>query len=247
MTRLRTALLTGSLALLLAFSLSPAPTHAQQWEQEIQIITTIPYDDPLHVFLDSLASIFDRNPEVPVRRSVNDETPMPYRTLRDSLYADGVDLRSASHVLIRYQFNLAAQGEGIIETLEDLYFIFRLDESSEDLPILYLNAADPLVSSLLLNRGIPSTMNMKSQTPFRRYMAFPVLHGQDRTEVVELGRQALRDDMAPQQKHLVSLLNDQMGFGTGGYALSTTYQQKKAQRAGGGPLTQVAADSTLFE
>jgi len=245
MIRLRTALLTGSLALLLAFSLSPAPVHAQEWRQEMQIITTVPYDDPLHVFLDSVASIFDRNPEVPVRRTGSD-APMPYRTLRDSLYADGIDLRSASHVLIRYQFTLSSQGEGVVETIDDLFFIFRFDEASEDLPILYLNTADPLVSSLLINRGIPSAMNMESQTPFRRYMAFPVLHGQNQTEVVELGRQALRDDLAPKQQWLVSLLNEQMGFGPGAYALSTAYEQKKEKRMRqGGP--QVAADSTLFE
>jgi hypothetical protein len=242
MTRLRTALFTASLALLFAVSASPTPVHAQDWQQEIQIVTTIPYDDPLHVFLDSLASIFDRNPEVPLRRSVDDDAPVPYRVLRDSLYDEGLDLRSASHVLIRYQFNLSAQGTGVVETIKDLYFIFRLDEAREDLPILYLSTADPLVSSLLLDRGISSTMNLMSFTPFRQHMAFPVLHGQNRTEVVELGRRALRDDLAPRQRQLVALLNEQMGFGPGSYQLSTMYQQKQDARS----TTRVAADTTLF-
>jgi hypothetical protein len=229
MIRLLSLFLAGSL--LLPLSLTPFSAHAQEWRQEIQLITTIGFGDPMHLFVDSLASALDRNPDRLVRRSVEDRAAIPYGELRDALYAEGVDLRSASHAFIRYRFELDELGVGIVETVEDIYFIFRLDESVSDLPILHVDTSDPVVSQLLLNRGVSSTLNMAAVTTFRQTMAFPIITDREKTAVVEIGRRPLRDEMTPEQRNLLTLLEKQMSFSPGGYVLSTNYQQLHQREA----------------
>jgi hypothetical protein len=221
MTRL--PLLAGGLALLLL--LTTAPAHAQEWRQEVQIISPIQFGEPLYVFVDSLARVLDRNPETRVRRSA-DAAPQPFREVRESLYDDGVDVRSASHAFVRYRFDLTDQGSGIIETMEDIFLIFRLDESREDLPILHLSTRSPLVSRLLTDNGIPSPVNMMALTPFRQLMSFPVVTARQETAVVEFGRRAVRNNEVPQQTSLLHLIGDHMSLGT--YDLATSHQQVAA-------------------
>lgn len=221
MTRL-CSFVAGGLILLL--SVAPSSIQAQDWQQEIQIITPIQYGEPMYVFLDSLASALDRNPTMRVHRSNDDSTSMTYRALREDLYEEGVDLRSASHAFIRYRFDLNPQGSGVIETIEEIYFILRLDESRADLPILHVDTQNSNVSTLLVDRGIPSMVNMKSYTPFRQMLAYPVMNQRQETAVVELGRRALRDqEIAPQHEMLLGILNDHMSAGT--YVLNTPHEQ----------------------
>lgn len=244
MIALRPALFAGALALLLAFF--AAPTHAQEWRQELQVLTTVPYQSPTHVFLDSLATLLNKNPDIRVRRSDEDRELIPFRTLQNELYDEGVDLRSASHVFLRYRFDLNEQGSGIIETIQDLYFIVRFDESESDLPILYVDTKNPIVSTLLLNRGISSPVNMRSVTPFRQFLAFPALYVQQETAVVEMGRRPLRDELGPRQTALVEFLNEKMGFGPGSYALTTRHEEKMDRMRAEDTPVRVAADSSLF-
>jgi hypothetical protein len=202
------------------------PALGQQWRQEVQIITPIQFNDPTHVLLDSLAAVLDRTPDLQVRRTA-DSSAMSYAALRESLYADGVDLRSATHAFIRYRFDLTEQGSGIIETIKDVTFIFRLDESREDLPILYLDTQDPAVSDLLLNRGIPSPVNMLSVTPFRQLLAYPFINERNETAVVEFGGRTIREgDNAAHQSMLLGLIEEHMSVGT--YVLTTSHQQTVA-------------------
>lgn len=243
MTLRRPVLLLASLALFLVAVTAPA--HAQQWRQELQVITTVPYESPTHVFLDSLTTLLNNNPDVLVRRSDKDKEPAPFRTIQNELYEEGIDLRSASHVFIRYRFDLNEQDDGIIETIQDLHFIFRLDESASDISILYVDTKNPIVSNLLLNRGIPSPVNMRSVKPFRQFLAFPVLYGHQETAIVEMGRRPLRDDLGPRQATLIDFLNEKMGFGPGAYALTTQYQEQQDRMQADSP-TRVAADSSLF-
>jgi hypothetical protein len=226
MTRLlRSAYTTASLVLLIG--LVAGPTLAQQWRQEVQIITPIQFNDPTHVLLDSLAAVLGRTPTLQVRRTA-DSSATSYRALQESLYADGLDLRSATHALIRYRFDLTEQGSGIIETVEDMYFIFRLDEAREDLPILYLNTRDPAVSDLLVDRGIPSPVNMLSVTPFRQLLAYPSVKENHETAVVEFGGRTIRDYDDAQQSMLLGLIEEHMSVGT--YVLTTSHQQMAAAR-----------------
>lgn len=217
MSRLLLALVTGSL--LFVFSLSYMPAHAQEWEQEMQVLTTVEYGSPMYVFLDSLAVRLDKNPTFPIRRSVDDAALMPYSTLLPTLHEEGVDLRSASHVFLRYRFAHAPQGSGIIETLDDLYFIFRLDESTSDLPIVHIDTKSEVVSTLLLDRGVSSVMNIKSVQSFRKLMSFPLLYNQQETAIVEVGHTSLREDLQPHHQQLIDYLNAERGV----YMLKTLY------------------------
>jgi hypothetical protein len=220
---LHPVVLTGGLALLLGLVASPA--LAQQWRQEVEIITPVQFNDPTHILLDSLAAVLARSPTLQVRRRA-DSSAMSYRDLRESLYADGVDLRSATHAFIRYRFDLTEQGSGIVETIEDIYFVFRLDESREDLPILYLDTRDPAVSDLLVDRGIPSPVNMLSVTPFRRLLAYPSLTEQHETAVVAFGGRTVRAVDDAQQSLLLGLVEEHMSVGT--YVLTTAHQRMAA-------------------
>jgi hypothetical protein len=223
MTRLRSLALAGGLVLLSACLAVPA--HAQQWRQEIQIITPIQFGDPTHVFLDSVDAVLARTPDLRVRRQA-DSTAMSYRSFRESLYEDGVDLRSATHALIRYRFDLTEQGYGVVETIEELYFIFRVDESRVDIPILYLNTRDPNVSALLTDHGIPSMVNMLSVTPFRKLMAYPYLNERYETAIVEFGGRATREALPARQAMVLTLIDEHMSVGT--YVLSTAHNRMAA-------------------
>jgi hypothetical protein len=222
MNRIFSSILAGSLVLLLA--IAPSPTQAQDWRQEVQIITTIPFDSPLHVFLDSVRTYLDDHPNVRVKQSPQDTSSMRARELREALYADGLDLTSATHAFIRYRFDLPASGSGVVETIQDLYFVFRLDESQSDRSILYLNTRDPMVNNLLQEKGIQSPVNMRSFTPFRKLLAFPVVNDRYETAVVEFGHQTVREEPGPEQASLLHLINDHMSVGT--YVLTTMREDK---------------------
>ncbi len=222
MTRLLSSLLAGILVLLLAFA--PPSAQAQDWRQEVQIITTIPFDTPLHVLLDSMGTVLNENPDMRVQRSPDDTSSMTARDLRDALYEDGLDLTSATHAFIRYRFDLPGSGSGVVETIQDIYFIVRLDESQSDLPIIYLNTRNPMISTLLLEQGIRSPVNMRSVTPFRKHLAFPVMNNRYETAVVEFGRQTVRESPGPEQASLLHLINDHMSVGT--YVLTMMHEDE---------------------
>jgi hypothetical protein len=218
------AALTGGLLLLL--SVVPGSARAQDWAQTIQILTPVEYDAPVYVFLDSLSAALRRAPETPVRRAAQDATPISFRELQTSLYDDGVDLTSASHVFIRYRFELErGSGSGLIESIEDMYFIFRGNESRSDLPILHVTSTEPVVSDVLTKRGIADAMNIRSVTSFREVMAFLALAEDQDIYVVEMGQRAIRDEYGQERaRDLMTHLKD-MYFGTGAYALTTDYEK----------------------
>lgn len=204
-------------------SVATVPLHAQEWKQEIQVITPIKNGEPLSILLDSLVSTLDRNPDILVRRASEDTTSIPYRTLQETLLAEGVDLRSASHALIRYRFDLAGHGVPMVETIEDFYFIFRFDESYADLPLLHLTTRDAVVNDVLVTRGIPSTVNMKSIRPFRRMVSFPILRRNQELAVVEVGGTPLRDGLTAEQRPIVNFLDEYVSGYAGVYKLTTDY------------------------
>jgi GAF domain-containing protein len=214
---------TGLACLLLAVLVIPA--HAQEWEQEVQIITTVRPGEPIFIFLDSLTAAFERNPDVRLRRSADAPEALAFKDFRSVLLEDGVDLNSASHAFIRYRFSLSNQGTNIVESIEDLYFISRFDEDYTDLPILYVSAQNPIVSDVLVKRGIPKIANMKSVTPFRELLAFPLLQTQQETAMVELAGRALRDDFVAQREALLKFLNDHLTLVSGQYTLTTRYER----------------------
>jgi hypothetical protein len=208
--------LAGSLLLL--WSLSVAPVQAQEWAQEVQIITTVGYNEPLHVFVDSLNDVLSRHPETPVRRTPDADVTVPFRDLRDELLDDGLDLNSASHAFIRYRFELVS-GSEIVETIEDIYLIYRGREDRSDLPILHVSTQEPEVNALIRNRGIASPVNLKAVKTFRKMLAFPHLNVRQETAMVEIAGRAVREDPTDQEKVLTEFLMNRMTVGGGSYVL----------------------------
>jgi hypothetical protein len=217
-------ILSSSAYLLLALLVLGSPVHAQEWQQEVQIITTVRPGDPTTVLLDSLDAVFERTPDVRLRRSAQDLAGS-YDEHLDALLTDGVDLKSASHAFIRYRFSLDNQTSKIVESIEDIYFVSRFDENYSDLPILYVSAQDPIVSDIIVNQGVPNIVNLKSITTFRELLAFPLLQKRQETAMVELAGRALRGEYMSQREALLKFLDDHMNLGSGAYVLTTPYEE----------------------
>lgn len=225
MTSRFVSLLAGTLFLVLVFA--STPLHAQEWQQEVQIITSLENGDPVSVMLDSIVSVLDRNPDTRVRRSPQDSTATPFHALQDELYEDGIDPKSATHAFIRYRFDLRGEGNAMVETIKDIYFISRFNESYSDVPLLYVSTSDPAVNNMLISSGIPSEVNMKSFTAFRKMVAFPVINRRSESTVVEMGGRALRGDLTPQQRMVLEHLTEYASR-TAEYILTTNYDHRVA-------------------
>lgn len=218
--------LFGGLLLLL----SPTSVQAQEWAQEIQIITTVGYEEPLHVFVDSLSNALAQSPDTQVKRTPEDEASMSFTELRAELLNDGLDLNSATHAFIRYRFELVA-GSEIFETIEALYFIFRGREDRSDIPILYVDTREPVVNNLIRESGVPSPVNMMSIKTFREMLAFPHLQSRQETAMVEIAGRAIREDNSYEEHILTDFLTDRMTLGDGLYVLDMPRTASVAQVA----------------
>lgn len=206
-------------SLLLLCSYFTTAVQAQEWAQEVQIITTVGYGEPLHIVVDSLSSVLSRNPQVQVQRTPTDDTPIAYSDLQDELLNEGLDLNSASHAFISYRFELV-NGSEIVETINEMYFIYRGREDRSDLPILYVNTNMPVVNDLIRNKGVPRLTNMKSMRSFREMLAFPYLTQRQETAMVEIAGRPIREDTPHQEQLLTDFLTDRMTLGAGSYVLS---------------------------
>jgi len=206
----------GSLLLLCSYAIPSA--QAQEWAQEVQIITTVGYGEPLHILVDSLSNVLARNPETQVQRTPQDDAPVSYSDLRDELLSEGVDLNSASHAFIRYRFDLV-NGSEIVETIDEMYFIYRGREDRSDLPILHVDTRMPVVNDLIRNKGVPSLTNMKAVRSFREMLAFPYLNRRQETAMVEIAGRAVREDKPRQESLLTEFLTNRMTLGGGSYVL----------------------------
>ncbi|HKL88018.1 MAG TPA: hypothetical protein VJ884_03360 [Salinibacter sp.] len=206
-------------SLLLLCSYFTTSVQAQEWAQEVQIITTVGYGEPLHIIVDSLNSVLTRNPQIQVQRTPTDDAPIAYSELQDELLNEGLDLNSASHAFISYRFELV-NGSEIVETINEMYFIYRARVDRSDLPILYVNTRIPVVNNLIRNKGVPRLTNMKSMRSFREMLAFPYLTKRQETAMVEIAGRPIREDTPQQEQLLTDFLTDQMNLGGGSYVLS---------------------------
>lgn len=216
---IRRTLVSLTLSLFL-LPLATIPVSAQEWGQEVQVITRIHYGDPIYVFLDSLTAVLERNPEVRVRRAEQDAKTVPFKDLREQLYQDGIDVLSATHAFVRYRFDLRDRMR-LVETIKEINFIFRADESESDIRIIHVTSRNPLVSELLTGSGVASLVNMKAVTPFRKLIAFPHVSSKRESAIVELGGRALRDDFVHEQTLFLQFLTEHTLANGGSYILET--------------------------
>ena len=195
--------------------------YAQEWRQTVQVITTIRYDEPLGVFADSLSTFLARHPTTLVRRTAQDPASVPFTDLREQLYEDGVEVRSVTHALVRYRFAFDRQSQ-LVETIEDVNFIYREDESQADLALLYVDFDDPTIDDFMRTQGIRSPVNMASVTSFRRLLSFPFLRKNHEMVITEIGGKARRSEaFTSQQQVVVQFLSGYSEVGPRSYILAT--------------------------
>lgn len=180
-------------------------------------MTVVKEGQELEVFLDSLITVLEQNPETRVRRSPEDTSSVPYQALSDALLEKGLALTSATHAFIQYRF--VREDTRVVETIEDLYFIYRENPEEEDLSILYVSMDHPVVRDVLVNSGIPSEVNMEAFTPFRRYLSFPRLAQQGTTTVVQMAGRPIRSNHERRQETLITYLDEFIATRGGGYEL----------------------------
>lgn len=208
---------------LFVFLLSTPPVHAQEWRQTVQVITTVRYDEPLGVFADSLSKFLSQRPTTLVRRSAQDPASIPFTDLREQLYEDGVEIRSVTHALVRYRFDFDRQLQ-LVETIEDVNFIYRIDESQTDLPLLYLDFDAPTINDFVRTRGIRSPVNMASVTTFRQLLSFPSLRKDHEIVITEIGGEAVRSEaVTREQQVVVQFLSGYSEVGPRSYVLTSKH------------------------
>ncbi len=155
---------------------------------------------------------------------------MSFGDLSDELLEEGFNLNSATHLFIRYRFDLES-GARIVETIEDMYLVYRTGEEQSDVPILFVSTRQPIISEVLRSNGITSNVNMRAVTTFRKLMSFPYLNQKRETALVEIGRRTIREgDPVPEMELLTDFLTEYSYGSAGTYELSTE-QPMAAQAA----------------
>lgn len=181
----------------------------------------------LEAFLDSLTASLENNPAMRVRRSPQDSSLVSYRALSKRLLDEGLALISATHVFIQYRFEW--KNDEIVETIEDLHFIYRENPAEEDISLLHVAVDTPTVRDVLIHSGIPSEVNMQTVTPFRRFLAFPRLVQEEETTVVRMSGRPVRDDYQRHQRTLLEYLNGFVKHRGIGYTLSTAHDSPRGE------------------
>jgi hypothetical protein len=129
--------------------------------------------------------------ELQVRRRPESDTTVPLSEIKEALSEEGLALTSATHVFVTYRFVL--RSSALERDIRDLHFIYRPSaEQGEDIPILYLNLTEnDLHRRLLVEKGLPSSVNEVAFHPFEERVAFHSL--QDTARVVQVGDEIIRD------------------------------------------------------
>jgi hypothetical protein len=191
---------------LVVLLLFPAAVQAQYWNQEAELLLPNEPGGIVRAFTDSLDAALNRHPDVTVRQSQGEDA-LPYRVLQEALLAEGVDIRSASHLFIRYRFE--HRERGLEETIASVTLVYRprvLDEP--DLPLVHLPAAHPLLQDLLGHSGMRHVENLGAITPFRDGLAYPQLSQKEGARMVRFAGQPLRSNYEARNDQLFARLTE---------------------------------------
>ncbi len=183
----------------LLFFSSP-DVQAQRWLQTTQLTTPIQSDGPTRALLDTLVQILDRKDSVTVKRSPQDSEDLTLSELRDKLINDaGIGLGSANRVFIDYKFKI--ENRGFEESIEALRFVYRPGEGQEDIRMMYVDATDPWVGSVLRNKGTSLRTNQAAMKTFSDQLAFARM--QEDGQIVEISGQTVREGFESKKRKLV--------------------------------------------
>lgn len=194
----------GSVAVLALFLCVTAPqtSSAQVWSRTTRVVAPIQPNGPIRAFLDTLVQVEGQTEGIRVRQAPNQKR-MEMARLRNTLQtAYGLDVVSADHVLVGYQFSIA-DGEGFTQTITDLHFLYRGTHETEDVSLLSLDTAEKWVQSVLRNKGVPLKTNRDSFLSFWQQFSFIVLTQLDETDVVEIGGKTVHEGFGVKRRALI--------------------------------------------
>lgn len=181
--------------------MAPSESMAQRWLQTSQLITDVDTDGPARALLDTLVQVVERSDTIEVRRSRDASETMTVSSLRDQLInGPGIGLTSANKVFIDYRFEI--NNQGFEESIEGLQFIFRPPTGDEeDVQMLYLDASEPWIWSILSNKGTTLTTNEAALRTFKDQLSFA------RTvrdaQIVEIAGEPVREGFEAKKRSLV--------------------------------------------
>ena len=188
----------GAVALLLLLSTAAQPAQAQQWAQEIEIVTSVESEQPTRVFLDSLVTAVQERDTLRVRREAGGEE-MTLKALQNTLIEDGIGLFSANRAFIEYRFEI--RDNRFVEIIQNVHFIFRPPSSGEtDVPLLYADASHPVVQQVMTNQGVPNPENLEAISLFRDELSFASLSIDQGADIVAVAGSPIRGEFDQRRK-----------------------------------------------
>lgn len=197
---------TGLLALAFCVLL-PRTGNAQIWVRTAQIVAPIEPDGPTQTLLDTLLHVAGNDSGITVRRLPEQREKMSLSTLRDSLNQTfRLDVTDADHLMVGYRFSIV-DGEGFKWQITDLQFLYRGTHETEDFSLLYMDAQDKWVQSVLRNKGTSFKTNQANFLTFRDQLSFITLTELQEADVVEIGGQTIHEGFDVEKRALIQQIH----------------------------------------
>lgn len=190
-----------SLLMMGCLAMGASDATAQRWLQTSQLLSEIKQDTPTRALLDTLVQVIDRSDSIKVKRTADSREAVSMSSLRDKLINNqGIGLTSANFVFIDYRFEI--ENRGFEESIESLQFVYRPPGGTEeDIQMMYIDASDPWVKTVLQNKGTTLVTNEAALKTFSDQLAFARLV-QD-GKIVEIAGKTVREGFERKKRELV--------------------------------------------
>lgn len=217
MTALRS--IRSLLAVLFACSLlaviSAQDAQAQEWRQNARIITPVenvpPWEGPrgaLSTLLDSLVFVAEsEDGNYRLRRSPQGEKMSVTEIKTELIDEEGIGLKSASHAIISYRFELDGKND-FQESIKTIQYIFRRGEGQEDISMIHIDAQKDWVQRVLYRMGTPTSENLDANILFRTQLRFTKVSEESGAQLVEIGNRTVREGFEEKKKDFVERVYD---------------------------------------
>lgn len=182
-------------------AISPPDATAQRWLQTSQLIKNVRSDGPARALLDTLVQVVERKEDIKIRRTADAAETLTLSQLRDELInGPGLGLTSANKVFINYRFEI--RNRGFEESIESFQFLFRPPSGNEeDIQMLYVDASETWVKSILQNKGTSLVTNEAALQTFKDQLSFA------RTvrdaQITEIAGDPVREGFEAKKRNLV--------------------------------------------
>lgn len=197
---LRSAGIFGLLLAALLF-VYPQGAQGQIWLQTARVITPIE-NGPPRAFLDTLVNVMERK-NVTVKRSPDAKKEVTISELRNTLIdEEGIGLASANHAFIDYRFTID-NGSNFEQDFTRIHFVFRPGPQQSDISVMYIDAQQPWVEKIIRQKGTSLQTNEAALIPFHRHLGFANISKQEKSQVVEIGGETVREKFDERKEALI--------------------------------------------